>query len=111
MSLDYLKFVEEHRDYAGFNEFEKVLMAARRAKDIYEVESTVEQAEEQNPANPPKKRRKSALAHKPTYRAILEINERRIYLLHGEDPALTKTAEAESAVDNEEPANALAISD
>ena len=59
MSQDYLKLVEEHRFDASINLFEKVLITAKRAKSLYELDE---------PA-------KAALAHKPTFQAILETNE------------------------------------
>ena len=62
MKSDYLKFMEEHSKQDGINLFEKVLVTAKRAKTIYEMD------EEE----------KLELEHKPTFQAILETNEGRI---------------------------------
>ena len=62
MDSDYLKFIEEHNKQNGINLFEKVLVTAKRAKTIYEMD------EEE----------KLDLEHKPTFQAILETNEGRI---------------------------------
>ena len=62
MNSDYLKFMEEHDKQDGINLFEKVLVTAKRAKTIYEMD------EEE----------KLELEHKPTFQAILETNEGRI---------------------------------
>ena len=62
MNSDYLKFMEEHNKRDGINLFEKVLVTAKRAKTIYEMD------EEE----------KLDLEHKPTFQAILETNEGRI---------------------------------
>ena len=62
MDSDYLKFMEEHDKQNGINLFEKVLVTAKRAKTIYEMD------EEE----------KLDLEHKPTFQAILETNEGRI---------------------------------
>jgi len=62
MNSDYLKFMEEHNKQDGVNLFEKVLVTAKRAKTIYEMD------EEE----------KLDLEHKPTFQAILETNEGRI---------------------------------
>ena len=62
MNSDYLKFMEEHNKQDGINLFEKVLVTAKRAKTIYEMD------EEE----------KLELEHKPTFQAILETNEGRI---------------------------------
>ena len=59
MNSDYLKFMEEHNKQDGVNLFEKVLVTAKRAKTIYEMD------EEE----------KLDLEHKPTFQAILETNE------------------------------------
>ena len=61
MDSDYLKFMEEHNKQDGINLFEKVLVTAKRAKSIYEMD------EEE----------KLDLEHKPTFQAILETNEGR----------------------------------
>ena len=62
MNSDYLKFMEEHSKNDEINLFEKVLITAKRAKTIYELD------EEE----------KLELEHKPTFQAILETNEGRI---------------------------------
>ena len=62
MDSDYLKYMEEHNKQDGINLFEKVLVTAKRAKTIYEMD------EEE----------KLDLEHKPTFQAILETNEGRI---------------------------------
>jgi DNA-directed RNA polymerase subunit K/omega len=62
MNSDYLKFMEEHSKQDEINLFEKVLVTAKRAKTIYEMD------EEE----------KLELEHKPTFQAILETNEGRI---------------------------------
>ncbi len=59
MSQDYLKLIEEHSKASTINLFEKVLITAKRAKSLYELDE---------PA-------KAALPHKPTFQAILETNE------------------------------------
>ena len=62
MKSDYLKFMEEHSKQDGINLFEKVLVTAKRAKTIYEMDEEG----------------KLELEHKPTFQAILETNEGRI---------------------------------
>jgi DNA-directed RNA polymerase subunit K/omega len=62
MNSDYFKFMEEHSKQDEINLFEKVLVTAKRAKTIYEMD------EEE----------KLELEHKPTFQAILETNEGRI---------------------------------
>ena len=62
MNSDYLKFMEEHNKQHGVNLFEKVLVTAKRAKTIYEMDDE----------------EKLDLEHKPTFQAILETNEGRI---------------------------------
>lgn len=62
MNSDYLKFMEEHSKRSDINLFEKVLVTAKRAKTIYELDED----------------EKAALEHKPTFQAILESNEGRI---------------------------------
>ncbi len=62
MNSDYLKFMEEHNKQDGINLFEKVLVTAKRAKTIYEMDED----------------EKLELEHKPTFQAILETNEGRI---------------------------------
>jgi DNA-directed RNA polymerase subunit K/omega len=62
MNSEYLKLMEEHSRRGKINLFEKVLVTAKRAKTIYEMD------EEE----------KLELEHKPTFQAILETNEGRI---------------------------------
>jgi DNA-directed RNA polymerase subunit K/omega len=62
MNSEYLKLMEEHSRRGQINLFEKVLVTAKRAKTIYEMD------EEE----------KLELEHKPTFQAILETNEGRI---------------------------------
>ena len=79
MSQDYLKLVEEHRSDASINLFEKVLITAKRAKSLYELDE---------PA-------KAALGHKPTFQAILETNEGSIVPLRaGQTPEPSEKAES-----------------
>ncbi len=75
LDLDYLNFVESHENYKDFNVFEKVLMASQRAKAIYEEEKTREEEQEKvtNDVRP---------AHKPTYQAVLEINEGKLLRIY-----------------------------
>ena len=76
MNSDYLKFMEEHSKHDEINLFEKVLITAKRAKTIYELD------EEE----------KLELEHKPTFQAILETNEGRIRyqkpISHDEDKVI-----------------------
>lgn len=78
MNSDYLKFMEEHNRQDGINLFEKVLVTAKRAKTIYEMD------EEE----------KLDLEHKPTFQAILETNEGRIRyqkpISHDEDKIILR---------------------
>ena len=100
MSLDYLKFVESHEKYRNFNVFEKVLMATQRAKAIYEEEKVSE--EEEDLEN--KKKRKKA--HKPTYQAILEINEGKVQLNYSERkplPPSPEPVEADNTISEDQP--------
>ena len=64
--MDYLKFVEDQRN-KNYNWFEKVLMASKRAKDLYDKQS-------------PEESKRAVVGHKPTYQAILEINEGKTHL-------------------------------
>ena len=75
LDLDYLNFVESHEKYKDFNVFEKVLMASQRAKVIYEEEKTREEEQEKvtNDVRP---------SHKPTYQAVLEINEGKLLRIY-----------------------------
>jgi len=78
MNSDYLKFMEEHSKHDEINLFEKVLITAKRAKTIYELD------EEE----------KLELEHKPTFQAILETNEGRIRyqkpISHDEDKVILR---------------------
>ena len=78
MNSDYLKFMEEHSKHGEINLFEKVLITAKRAKTIYELD------EEE----------KLELEHKPTFQAILETNEGRIRyqkpISHDEDKIILR---------------------
>jgi len=88
MSLDYLQFVESHEKYDNFNVFEKVLMATQRAKAIYEEEKAREAEEEQE-----KRKSKRKVSHKPTYQAILEINEGRLHLMYSDEEVIQPSPE------------------
>ncbi len=68
LDLDYLKLVESHEKYRDFNVFEKVIMATQRAKAIYEEEKARKE-EQEDQVRP---------THKPTYQAVMEINEGRL---------------------------------
>lgn len=96
MSLDYLKFVEAHESYRTFNVFEKVLMATKRAKAIYNEEKEHGMDEEMDRRNI--KRR--TIPHKPTYRAILEINEGKL-TAHYPTPEELRQAKLEMAAKKE----------
>tara|TARA_Y200000002_G_C22500249_1_gene586830 strand:- start:57 stop:302 length:246 start_codon:yes stop_codon:yes gene_type:complete len=78
MNSDYLKFMEEHSKHDEINLFEKVLITAKRAKTIYELD------EEE----------KLELEHKPTFQAILDTNEGRIRyqkpIPHDEDKVILR---------------------
>ncbi|MAH63294.1 MAG: hypothetical protein CMN54_07600 [SAR324 cluster bacterium] len=78
MNSDYLKFMEEHSKHGEINLFEKVLITAKRAKTIYELD------EEE----------KLELEHKPTFQAILDTNEGRIRyqkpIPHDEDKVILR---------------------
>ena len=78
MNSDYLKFMEEHSKHGEINLFEKVLITAKRAKTIYELD------EEE----------KLELEHKPTFQAILETNQGRIRyqkpISHDEDKVILR---------------------
>jgi len=56
---EHLKLVEDPRNYKGYNCFEKVLMSVLRAKDLFHVED-------------------SGNNHKPTYRALADVNSGKI---------------------------------
>ena len=86
MSLDYLKFVESHESYENFNVFEKVLMATQRAKAIYDEEKENEEEDDS-------KRKKRKSSHKPTYQAILEINEGKVQLNYSEEEIASSSIE------------------
>ena len=101
MSLDYLKFVEEHEEYKGFNIFEKVLMATKRAKDLYEMEKAYAMEDEKEK----RKIKKKSIPHKPTYRAILEINEKKVKAYYPTEKELAtakEKLEAEDSVSDDE---------
>ena len=70
--------MEEHSKHGEINLFEKVLITAKRAKTIYELD------EEE----------KLELEHKPTFQAILETNEGRIRyqkpISHDEDNVILR---------------------
>jgi len=70
--------MEEHSKHGEINLFEKVLITAKRAKTIYELD------EEE----------KLELEHKPTFQAILETNEGRIRyqkpISHDEDKVILR---------------------
>ncbi len=73
MFTDYLSFVEDHQKVMPYNEFEKVVVAAKRAKEIYEAENP-----EVENFHVGKKFFDDQ--HKPGYRAILEINEGKVQI-------------------------------
>ena len=56
---DYLELIEEHQHNKVFNAFEKVLVAAQRAKILHDLEEPS----------------KAVLPHKPSYQALLEIKK------------------------------------
>ena len=70
--------MEEHSKHDEINLFEKVLITAKRAKTIYELD------EEE----------KLELEHKPTFQAILDTNEGRIRyqkpIPHDEDKVILR---------------------
>lgn len=70
--------MEEHSKHGEINLFEKVLITAKRAKTIYELD------EEE----------KLELEHKPTFQAILDTNEGRIRyqkpISHDEDKVILR---------------------
>ncbi len=70
--------MEEHSKHGEINLFEKVLITAKRAKTIYELD------EEE----------KLELEHKPTFQAILDTNEGRIRyqkpIPHDEDKVILR---------------------
>ena len=73
MFMDYLSFIEDHQKVMPYNKFEKVIVAAKRAKEIYEAE---------NPETEHHQISKKFFddRHKPEYRAILEINESKVLI-------------------------------
>lgn len=92
MALDYLKFVEAHETHKDFNVFEKVLVATQRAKALYEEKARTWEDE------PEKKKMRKKSLHKPTYLAILEINEGKLELTYSENQPvlpLEKTPQSE----------------
>ena len=86
MSQDYLKLVEEHSQATPINLFEKVLITAKRAKSLYELDEPT----------------KASLAHKPTFQAILETNEGSIVPLTAGQ--VQEATEAEDAAESAESA-------
>ena len=62
---EYMRMMEEHSSSQVGNLFEKVLVTAKRAKSLYELDEP----------------RKAALNHKPTFQAILETNEGMIQVI------------------------------
>ena len=62
---DYLKLMEEHSSPRIGNLFQKVLITAKRAKSLYELDEPS----------------KAAFGHKPTFQAILETNEGKIRVI------------------------------
>ena len=59
MKKDRSEVIETHEHIKDFNRFEKVLMAASRAKEFYDSEAPT----------------RANLIHKPTYQALMEVNE------------------------------------
>ena len=62
---DYLKLMEEHNSSRTGNLFQKVLITAKRAKSLYDLDEST----------------KAAFGHKPTFQAILESNEGKIRIM------------------------------
>ena len=62
---DYLKLMEEQRSSQTGNLFQKVIVTAKRAKSLYELDEAS----------------KAAFGHKPTFQAILESNQGKIRLI------------------------------
>lgn len=83
MELDYLKLVEDIDDKKTYNRFVKVLVASKRAKDLYDEMDDEE--------------KKRISGHKPTYLAIMELNEGKI------QPAETDEFEDEGTLDLPDP--------
>lgn len=54
---DYLELIEEHQQNTEYNAFEKVLIAAQRAKKLHDLEKPAQ----------------ARLSRKPAYQALLEI--------------------------------------
>lgn len=85
---DYLKFIEEDGSYNGYNRFQKVLMAVKRAKFLYDRELNTNHglplAQHTSPPMPTRVKPKSSIEHKPTYRAMLEIGTGAICIAYEE---------------------------
>ena len=62
---DYLKLMEEQRSSQTRNLFQKVIITAKRAKSLYELDEAS----------------KAAFGHKPTFQAILETNQGKIRII------------------------------
>ena len=62
---DYLKLMEEQRFSQTGNLFQKVIITAKRAKSLYELDEAS----------------KAAFGHKPTFQAILETNQGKIRVI------------------------------
>ena len=75
---DYLKLMEEQRSSQTGNLFQKVIVTAKRAKSLYELDEAS----------------KAAFGHKPTFQAILETNQGKIRVIsNSSDPEETSDAD------------------
>ena len=75
---DYLKLMEEQRSTQTGNLFQKVIVTAKRAKSLYELDEAS----------------KAAFGHKPTFQAILETNQGKIRVIsNSSDPEETSDAD------------------
>ena len=75
---DYLKLMEEQRASQTGNLFQKVIVTAKRAKSLYELDEAS----------------KAAFGHKPTFQAILETNQGKIRAISNpSDPEETSDAD------------------
>ena len=75
---DYLKLMEEQRSSQTGNLFQKVIVTAKRAKSLYELDEAS----------------KAAFEHKPTFQAILETNQGKIRVIsNSSDPEETSDAD------------------
>ena len=63
-NTDYLDYIEDDRDYEGFCKFEKVIAAAQRARTLYDRGGIDDHM------------------HKPSYRALKEINDGKVSVLN-----------------------------